>query len=506
MIVTNYPKSTTTLTVSAWVWAEARPTWASIVKNWPGGNASHFHLGLQDSAGDLSNYIRQNNADLGLREGTPLPIASWQHVAFVLDANTERLYRNGVAVASGPYTGTLPNPTSAALIIGARLLSGSATGDSHWQGKIDEVAIWNRALSPTEIESLATPGGEFASEITTSTKGSMFRQQATAYLRYPFVVDNPALYRRWILRLRYDDGFVVWLNGQEVARRNAPETLDWNSAATAAAPESASEVAEIFNLAEFENLIVAGTNVLAFQALNLAADDPDFFIAPTLDALSTVTVTNTFVYFTTPTPGSENLPGVDVLGPIITEAKHSPNVPNDTDDLVVTARITPAFAAVTNVTLRYRVMFSNEVAVTMLDDGAHGDGIASDGIFGGTIPASASTNGQMIRYAVTATDAFGHTSRAPLFNDPLDSDQYFGTVVANPAINSALPVFHWFVATPAAAETSAGTRCSLFYNGEFYDNLFVRIRGGTSRAWPKKSCKIEFNEDQDFEPTRASRA
>lgn len=499
VIVTNYPKSTTTLTVAAWVWAESRPIWASIAKNWPGGNAGHFHLGLQDTAGDLSNFIRQNNADFGLREGPPLPLARWQHVAFVLDANTEYLYRNGVAVASGPYTGTVPNPTSAALTIGARLLNGSATGDSHWHGKIDEAAIWNRALSPAEIASLASPGGEFASEITTNTKESMFRQRATAYLRHPFVVDNPALYRRWILRLRYDDGFVVWLNGQEIARRNAPETPAWNSTATAAAPESAGQVAELFNLAAFENLIIAGTNLLAIQALNLAADDPDFFMAPTLDALSTVTVTNTLVYFTTPTPGSENLPGVDALGPIITQARHSPNVPNDADDLAITARVTPAFAAVTNVTLHYRVMFSNEIAVPLFDDGAHGDGPASDGVFGGNLPAGASTNGQMIRYAVTATDAAGRTSRVPPFNDPLDSDQYLGTVVANPAIHSALPVFHWFVEAPARAETDTGTRCSLFFNGEFYDNLFVRIRGGTSRAWPKKSYKLEFNEDHEFE-------
>src|SRR3954447_14138458 len=34
--VTNYPKPTTGMTASAWVWADARPTWASILKNWGG--------------------------------------------------------------------------------------------------------------------------------------------------------------------------------------------------------------------------------------------------------------------------------------------------------------------------------------------------------------------------------------------------------------------------------------------------------------------------------------
>ena len=499
VFVTNYPKSTTVLTVSAWVWAESRPAWATIAKNWPGANPSHFHFGLQDTAGDLSNYIRQNNTDFALREGSLFPLGIWQHVAFVLDANTERLYRNGVQVSSVPYSGSLPGPVAAPLGIGAKLLNGGASADSFWHGKLDEVAIWNRALTPGEIETLANPGGAFGPQIAADTKAAMFHKNATTYLRYPFVVDDPALYRRWILRMKYDDGFVVWLNGQEVARRNAPEVLAWNSTATNHATASAAEVAEIFNLAEFENLITAGTNILAIQALNVSADDLDFFVAPSLDALSTVTVTNALVYFTSPTPGSENLPGVDVLGPIITRVNHAPAVPVDAEDLIVTARVVPAFAAVTNVTLRYRVMYTNEVAVTMFDDGAHGDGIAGDGLFGAAIPASASTNGQMLRYAITSADALGRTSRAPLFNDPLDSDQYFGTIVANPAIATSLPVFHWFVGTPAAAETDTGTRCSLFYNGEFYDNIFVRIRGGTSRSWPKKSYKMEFNEDHEFE-------
>ena len=496
VFVTNYPKSTNLLTVAAWVWADARPTWATIAKNWPGGNASHFHFGLQDSAGDLSNFIRQNNADVGLREGPPLPLGSWQHVAFVLDASTERLYRNGVQVNSAPYSGSLPAPTSASLAIGAKLFNNGASVDSFWQGRLDELAVWNRALNPAEIAALAVPGGEFFAQVKTDTRAAMFRSNATCYLRYPFVLGDPSLYQRWILRMRHDDGFVVWLNGQEIARRNAPETLAWNAAATSEQP--ASNEAEVFNLVEFENVLVAGTNILAIHALNVRADDPDFFIAPTLDALSVVTITNALVYFTSPTPGSDTIPGVAVLGPILSEAAHTPAVPLDHEELIVSARVTPSFAPVTNVTLRYRVMFSNEVATPMFDDGAHGDGAAGDGVFGASVPAAASTNGQMIRYLIAAADAQGRTSRAPLFNAPLDSDEYFGTIVGNPALTTPLPVFHWFVATPAAAETSTGTRCSLFYNGEFYDNLFIRIRGGTALGWPKKSYKMELNEDHEF--------
>src|SRR5439155_24891266 len=59
---------------------------------------------------------------------------------------------------------------------------------------------------------------------------------ATAYIRVPFRVDEPASLESFTLRMMYDDGFVAYLNGQEVARRNAPASPQWNSAATASHP------------------------------------------------------------------------------------------------------------------------------------------------------------------------------------------------------------------------------------------------------------------------------
>ena len=75
-------------------------------------------------------------------------------------------------------------------------------------------------------------------------------------------------------------------------------------------------------------------------------------------------------------------------------------------------------------------MFSNEVTVPMFDDGSHGDGLAADGIWGGVIPASAATPGQMIRYFVYTTDIRSNSTRFPPFPDPVNSPQYAGTVVS----------------------------------------------------------------------------
>ena len=82
----------------------------------------------------------------------------------------------------------------------------------------------------------------------------------------------------------------------------------------------------------------------------------------------------------------------------------------------MTARVLPSFFPIAGVTMRYRIMFNNEMTTPMFDDGAHGDGAPGDGVYGVTIPAaSASTNGQMIRWFFRARDINGNASRYPVF-------------------------------------------------------------------------------------------
>jgi tRNA U34 5-methylaminomethyl-2-thiouridine-forming methyltransferase MnmC len=109
--VTTYPKPATNLTVAAWVWADARPIWASIAKNWGGGAAGQFHFGLTASDGDLSCYLATAaGAVPNKRESVPLPMGSWQHVAFTADGSTLKLYRNGAQVGSSAHSGGLVAP------------------------------------------------------------------------------------------------------------------------------------------------------------------------------------------------------------------------------------------------------------------------------------------------------------------------------------------------------------------------------------------------------------
>ncbi len=335
--------------------------------------------------------------------------------------------------------------------------------------------------------------------IAADIRSSMQNISATAYLRLPFSVANPAAIHFLTLRLRYDDGFVAYLNGQLVASAGAPASLGWNSTATTARTDAEANVPQDFNLTPFLGLLHSGTNVLAVQGLNASASDSDFLVLPELIATSETIATNAPRYFTASTPGAANGEGTTSPGPIIRDVAHLPFVPRDDDDLHVTARISRSIYPVAAVTLVYRVMFSNEVSLPMFDDGAHGDGAPGDGVFGATIPAGASQPGEMVRYFIASTDVATNSSRLPAFANPQDSPRYFGTVVSDPSLTNPLPVLHIFVQDPTQTTNYIGTRCSIFYDDEFHDNVAINLHGQTTAAvfW-KQSLDVSMNRGEKF--------
>ncbi len=66
-----------------------------------------------------------------------------------------------------------------------------------------------------------------------NVESSMFDNNASIYVRVPFTVTgDPSRFDEMDLSLSYDDGFIAYLNGVEVARRNVPIESSWNSAAS----------------------------------------------------------------------------------------------------------------------------------------------------------------------------------------------------------------------------------------------------------------------------------
>src|SRR5208282_2961704 len=133
-----------------------------------------------------------------------------------------------------------------------------------------------------------------------------------------------------------------------------------------------------------------GSNVLAIQALNIAATNTDFLMQAQLVGES-ITDTNTgWRYFTGPTPGAPNGTSTNDFGPIMSGAGHSPNVPAAGGALTVTAQAAPGFYAISNVTLHYCVMFNPETNVLMTMAN-------TNGTWTGIIPGGAAKAGQLLR-------------------------------------------------------------------------------------------------------------
>ena len=106
----------------------------------------------------------------------------------------------------------------------------------------------------------------------------MYNKTESVYLRYAFDLDDPAVIERLTLRMKYDDGFVAYLNGIRVASANAPAATQWNSGATTTHEDSLAIQFESFDITSRNDQLKAGKNILAIHGLNSGLTSSDMLI------------------------------------------------------------------------------------------------------------------------------------------------------------------------------------------------------------------------------------
>lgn len=117
-----------------------------------GPQTNNYALIYGYTPGKVELY-RQGGDGSDIRTGSMMTIPAamvYTHVVYTYDGTTFRGYINGVEQFSKPLPGLVfnsgPNP------VGLGSIPGSANGDvSHFDGQLDEVALYNRALSPAEV-------------------------------------------------------------------------------------------------------------------------------------------------------------------------------------------------------------------------------------------------------------------------------------------------------------------------------------------------------------------
>jgi len=400
--------------------------------------------------------------------------------------------RTGDAIISVTQTVLIPEQAEATVLIPADDALGTA-----WTGVDFDDSAW---LSGT------TGIGYDYADLVGLDVSAMRNVNPSVYVRISFDVPDASAADELVLQMKYEDGFAAYLNGQLVATANAPpaEQLAFDSLATANRLDLDAVESREFDLSDSRDALRTGGNVLAIHGLNVTLSSSDLLVLPRLVATETETAAAADVeqgYFIEPTPGGINSLVLAQLGPAVSDVTHSPRQPTTFEDLVITARVEPTREPVGAVWLSVRInhwmenIFTLGEMLPMTDDGTGPDAVAGDGVYSAVISSQFYQPGNMVRWFVLATDEQGRSTRAPLFLAPDDSPEYYGTVVKDPALSSDLPMLYWFTEEPAGANTRAGTRASVFFDGEFYDNVFVRRRGGYTAG---DSQKFVFNKGFRF--------
>jgi photosystem II stability/assembly factor-like uncharacterized protein len=145
--VNNFPVLDRTFTYAAWLKVlGTTQNHQSFGAHGEGGAVGEtWNFGYNTFHKVWDTYDRQNGTwQVNMNIG-----AVWTHVAIVYDNNVEHLYVNGVLKNSRNITTPVPAGLSNTLRIGTLV-----PGDQQFQGMIDEVRIYNRALADAEIQAL----------------------------------------------------------------------------------------------------------------------------------------------------------------------------------------------------------------------------------------------------------------------------------------------------------------------------------------------------------------
>ena len=548
-------------TLSMWVNADSTGGFASPVTSRDdvsGGVSTHGYILYNDNGGNWNFWTGDGNPGWDTLRGPAVSTNTWTHLALTFDAatGTKSLFVDG-ALAATETAAAQYSPNGTVEMENFHIGSGADSGQSfHFDGLIDDVALWNHVLTPAEIEDVmnnGVPGGppSITSFIASppfidsgqSVTLSWEANNATSVTIFPGVgaVDNES--GTIMVTPTETTTYTLTANGESPPAATAQVTVGVdveslppvinefmadNETGITDDEGNRSDWIEIHNPnpfaidlggwhltddpANLEKYTFPPTQIPAggyqiFFANNrpegldfqlsrngdyLALTDPngnlisEFSPAypPQFDDISYGFSNSGEIAYLVPTPGEANGSPRSEIGPQVEGLTENPPPPGPADDLTISASITPRIGEVGGATLFYRVGFGNEQSVVM--------NAGADGLYSASIPARAFGPGEMVRWYLVATTTSGENTREPPFPDPTESPRYFGTVVTDPSIGVDQPVMHWFVQNSGAADTRRGTQGSLYFEGQFYDNIFCRIRGQSTANWPKHKYKFDF--------------
>ena len=267
----------------------------------------------------------------------------------------------------------------------------------------------------------------------------MRNKYSTVYLRHKFRVPDPGAVPALRLKLYVDDGCIIWINGQEVARRHVADG-EMRHDSTSGVADHEREW-ELIDLPDPGSFLKKGDNVIAIHVINATLGSSDLSI----DAVLLVPPRPPAA--ASPTPGSRNSVFSTNAPPQVRQVATAPRQPASGQPFLVTAKITNP-NGVAAVRLRYQVVAPGDYlpaylplshsrllsdasqplpvnpefeaeeswkTLPMRDDGREGDAAVGDGVYSVQVPAQ--ENRTLFRYRITASDGVASV-RVPVPGDP----------------------------------------------------------------------------------------
>lgn len=244
----------------------------------------------------ILNEVMSSNRDVIFDEDGETP--DWVEI---LNTGTETVSLEGIGLSDDedPFRWTFPGiflePSGRLLVF----CSGKDRRDlpAHWETVIDDGHVW-RYQVPTEEPPASWRGPGFDDSGwdegpsgfglgDNDDRTEFERGTLSVFVRTTFTVDDPASVVKLLLDVDFDDGFVAFLNGVEIARANIDEDLDppaYDDAASGfTEPRLPRNQAPLrFSEPAMLDLLVAGENVLAVQGHNSSASSSDMSLLPLL--------------------------------------------------------------------------------------------------------------------------------------------------------------------------------------------------------------------------------
>ena len=223
-----------------------------------GAVASGFVVTVKSERGDV--YFTTDGSDPRLPGGAVSPTASKVQVDFS-------------PLVSAPAEATIIVPDEA---------TGVAIGDTWMGNTFVEGAAGESWLATTT--GVGFDRGSAYDDVIGTDLGEV---ATSVYARVPFELqaDDLAVLDSLRLSMEYDDGFVAYINGQEIARANAPGTIGasvpYNETATRSHRARLGEP-EVFDVTQAVEFLTVGFNVLAVHGLNVRTSSSDLLIRPEL--------------------------------------------------------------------------------------------------------------------------------------------------------------------------------------------------------------------------------